>query len=254
MPPLTRPYIAALADPAQMQAWIDQALAESARSIFADVRVPPTEEDIDRAVQAFKKELDFAPGALESQMLPKARSRVEDEILERIGILSLTEVNDVLLMWSHYADGHAGFVIGFDTEHPYFARADQACDDFRCPRRVEYRRGRPRIRLAEASIQEIFLVKSTTWAYEKGWRAMRHVGDAAVKIHGSGGLVHLFDIPAECITTVILGARMSTNDADTIRGILLDRKRFASVKLRRARPHESDFGVVIGNDEATPKV
>ena len=246
-----RPFIAGLADHAQIQEWINLALAESARSIFADLKMPPTPEDIDRAVQAFKKELDFTPSALESSILPAARSRVEDRILEQIGILSLTEVNDDLLMWSHYADGHAGFVIGFDTEHPYLARTGQPTDDFRCPRRVEYRQERPRIRLAGGSIEEIFLVKSATWAYEKEWRAMRHVGDAAATILGNGGPVYLFDVPTECIATIILGARMSTNDADTIRGILSDRKRFASVRIKQARPHESEFALVIG-DEPIP--
>lgn len=246
-----RPFIAGLADPTQMQEWIELALADSARSIFADMKMPPTQEDIDRAVQAFKKELDFTPGALEPRMLPEARSRVEDRILERIGILSLTEIDNDLLMWSHYADGHAGFVIGFDTEHPYFARTGHPADDFRCPQRVEYRQDRPRIRLVGGSIEEIFLVKSNTWKYESEWRAMRGVEEAAATILGNGGPVYLFDVPTECIATVILGARMSTNDADTIRGILSNRKRFASVRIMQARPHESEFAVVIG-DESIP--
>ncbi|EPJ44297.1 MAG: hypothetical protein OFPII_35920 [Osedax symbiont Rs1] len=36
------------------------------------------------------------------------------------GILSMTERIDNLLMWSHYADSHTGFVIGFDPSHDFF--------------------------------------------------------------------------------------------------------------------------------------
>jgi hypothetical protein len=37
-----------------------------------------------------------------------------------VGILSLTEKRDNLLMWAHYANDHQGFVIEFDDTHEYF--------------------------------------------------------------------------------------------------------------------------------------
>ena len=37
-------------------------------------------------------------------------------IINRYGVLSLTESSDNLLMWSHYASAHEGFVVEFDTE------------------------------------------------------------------------------------------------------------------------------------------
>jgi hypothetical protein len=37
-----------------------------------------------------------------------------------IGVLSLTEKRDNLLMWAHYAQNHQGFVIEFDDTHEYF--------------------------------------------------------------------------------------------------------------------------------------
>ncbi|NWE14661.1 DUF2971 domain-containing protein [Pseudomonas yamanorum] len=39
------------------------------------------------------------------------------EKLEKVGICSLSKVNDEILMWSHYADNHKGFCIGFDDLH-----------------------------------------------------------------------------------------------------------------------------------------
>nr|WP_315415180.1 DUF2971 domain-containing protein [uncultured Pseudomonas sp.] len=39
------------------------------------------------------------------------------ETLERVGIYSLSKVNNEILMWSHYADNHKGFCIEFDDLH-----------------------------------------------------------------------------------------------------------------------------------------
>lgn len=37
-----------------------------------------------------------------------------------IGVLSLTEDPNNLLMWAHYAKSHTGFVLEFDNNHPFF--------------------------------------------------------------------------------------------------------------------------------------
>ncbi len=43
-------------------------------------------------------------------------------INDTIGILCFTEKNDNLLMWSHYANSHKGFVLEFYPEHQFFDR------------------------------------------------------------------------------------------------------------------------------------
>src|ERR1051326_1348432 len=39
---------------------------------------------------------------------------------EYFGILSLTKKNNNALRWAHYADSHRGFVVGFDSDSPFF--------------------------------------------------------------------------------------------------------------------------------------
>ncbi|WP_164979447.1 DUF2971 domain-containing protein [Pseudomonas sp. DTU12.3] len=39
------------------------------------------------------------------------------ERMSRVGIYSLSQVNNEILMWSHYADNHKGFCIGFESLH-----------------------------------------------------------------------------------------------------------------------------------------
>ena len=57
---------------------------------------------------------------------------------DKISILSLTEDKNNLLMWSHYANEHRGFVIGFNSAHEFINRKVHDGDEFRHPRRVFY--------------------------------------------------------------------------------------------------------------------
>ena len=41
---------------------------------------------------------------------------------DQLGVLSLSARSDSSVMWSHYADSHRGFLIGFSTEHEFFPR------------------------------------------------------------------------------------------------------------------------------------
>lgn len=51
--------------------------------------------------------------------LDKAHARIKKMISE-FGIYCLSEVNDEILMWSHYADNHKGFCIGFNSLNESF--------------------------------------------------------------------------------------------------------------------------------------
>jgi hypothetical protein len=42
-------------------------------------------------------------------------SKLPDEFSKVIGLLSFSKENNISLMWSHYADEHKGFVIGFES-------------------------------------------------------------------------------------------------------------------------------------------
>lgn len=109
-------------------------------------------------------------------------------------IISLSETNNNLLMWSHYADQHKGIVIEFDEKKPLF----ESYKDFTALRfdyeldyeiideeennrrlginagkiqRVRYNAKRPDIQNFD-NILEHFLVKSEEWIYEKEHRVI----------------------------------------------------------------------------------
>lgn len=148
----------------------------------------------------------------------------EQKIRKKYGVISLTEVHDSLLLWSHYADSHRGMCLGIDylsiINKDYLV--DNEIDTM--PRlfllkRVNYYREWPCLRypfippsidarsadeINEALVQPL-ITKSIDWDYEKEWR-----------------LISLskcdFTIPieSEAITAVYLGAKMPQVDKEEI--------------------------------------
>lgn len=94
------------------------------------------------------------------------------------GIISLTETKDNLLMWSHYADEHNGFVVEFDSRHEFFTSKFHS-ENNPClgkASRVLYRKERL-CNLGEY-LMEPFFHKSDEWAYEKESRLILSFQDA----------------------------------------------------------------------------
>ncbi|MFC3681373.1 DUF2971 domain-containing protein [Bacterioplanoides pacificum] len=71
--------------------------------------------------------------------------------LKNIGIISLTETRDNLLMWSHYGDNHRGLVIEYNINHPFFASLDGHTERLD---RVRYRKRRTEGLVPDRKIQK----------------------------------------------------------------------------------------------------
>ncbi|WP_325175457.1 DUF2971 domain-containing protein [Xanthomonas hortorum] len=153
-----------------------------------------------------------------------------DEVL---GVLSLCEISDSLLMWAHYGMSHTGFVLELDPGHPYFnaRRTDQ--DEFGHLRQVRYRDVRPSASLIDLDGTEMFLVKSKEWSYEREWRVLRPLKDAHNIVNANGEDIHLFQLPPDSIKAVILGARVSTTLADQARLAISGNSAMTHIKLLR---------------------
>src|SRR6266849_2373668 len=81
-----------------------------------------------------------------SLVTPILRQKIR-ELDQMVGILSLTETPDNLLMWSHYADQHRGIVLEFDEHHPILNRRKSSNDEFGHLRKVVYSDIRPIVTL-----------------------------------------------------------------------------------------------------------
>ena len=139
-----------------------------------------------------------------------ARGLIE-KLRNTLGLLSLTSVNDDLLMWAHYADEHRGVCLEFDTA------ADEHLIGAAMP--VRYQQDYPVLDYFNSNPFEagyaIVLTKSVAWSYEQEWRTLKP---------DLGRTKALF--PPEALTGIVLGARMEYQ------------RRRAILDLADSLPHE----------------
>ncbi|MGZ8846794.1 MAG: DUF2971 domain-containing protein [Pyrinomonadaceae bacterium] len=204
----------------------------------------------------------------------------------QVGILSLAEQPDNLLMWSHYSGQHTGFVIEFDEEHPFFKSARDATNgNSPTLRKVQYSVGRPErphINLKDFMDLSWCWVKSEDWKYEQEWRMirpleladeclqrddksnrffrirksrdeetwrmMRFIADALKP--NDRRYIYLFSLPSDSIKAVILGCRMSKKDSRKILRIFASDTRYSHVETHIATTDERNFRLNIAQLKA----
>lgn len=127
----------------------------------------------------------------------KTMQQAYTDLINEVGVFSLSTKNDHILMWSHYADSHKGVCLRFrvSVTEPYFARA--------LP--VQYTETRPvfdRVRHSTGElVDKALLTKADYWSYEAEYRLIDHE-------NGSG----LQNFPPMLLDGIILGARISQQD------------------------------------------
>lgn len=164
-----------------------------------------------------------------------------------IGALSLSEICDHELMWSHYAEEHKGVVVGFDSSHPFFNRQKSVDDELRHPRKIEYRDRPPVINLMKTTGAELFFVKSSRWEYEAEWRMLLPLSEATKIIKKDPYAIHLFKFPAQSVKKIILGARTTDRNKSIVREILAEHE-YSHIELYQAQLERSSYGILINKE------
>lgn len=159
-----------------------------------------------------------------------------------IGVLSLSRTSKSVLMWSHYAQDHTGFVIGLDPSHQFFFENDakgmstEAYDVTYGGLRAEIDPDDPEI------YRKLLCQKSLAWKYEKETRVFRSLNAENSCGKDAKGLpVHLFCIPKEAICTIIFGA----NSSPSLRAEVFNYVQLQNISARvyQARISESSFRI-----------
>jgi Protein of unknown function (DUF2971) len=134
------------------------------------------------------------------QRVDELRNFLQGQV-NKLGILSLSEVPDDILMWAHYASSHTGFCLKFEASKyaPFFGYAQRVnyADEYQ-----------PIVRLGDnyAMVDRIVLTKSSHWSYEREWRIINH---------DSGPGVRKF--PPDLLVGVIFGCQMKKKDREQVR-------------------------------------
>lgn len=158
----------------------------------------------------------------------KRNERHIQDLVNKIGVLSLSATKSNILLWSHYAAGHTGICLKF--------RATSKTDFFGYSLPVKYSPKYPDIDILKTSpedqVEAFLFTKATDWEYEKEWRIIDHNKGPGDK-----------KFPQEMLLEVILGARMDTKDKRAIVKWVEDRD--TPIKLSQASLADRSFSLVI---------
>lgn len=166
-----------------------RALAKEAYPSWTDTQID------EYCFEAKRKDLLNDPKHMEQM-----RSENIDKIDAKFGILSLTPKHLNYLMWSHYANCHRGFCIGFDTAALF--------DIIGSFGPVIYKKEIPKMNLFGDTVEfyvKQLSTKSDVWSYEDEYRMV--LSDAARKtINYHKGIIR----------KIVLGCKMAQNEKDEI--------------------------------------
>jgi hypothetical protein len=127
---------------------------------------------------------------------------MRDLTLADVGIVSLSRTPWSVLMWSHYAEKHTGFMVEF-KERTVFTKDQNGTEDkWLVTFEVEYVDERPSVsywgRTEEEEVYKIFNYKSKEWEYEQEERVIKYVGGAGP-----------FPYEPELLANVVAGSNIS---------------------------------------------
>ena len=157
------------------------------------------------------------------------------------GVVCLSKSPDSLLMWSHYADQHKGYVIGIDPcelELPLAAEA--TVGRFRS---VNYQLDRVPSNPRRNDFDFLY-AKSPHWAYEEEWRLVLRLN--ACRNSPTPSDIWVRDFGAQNLREIVVGFR--AKDADLLREVARIKSSMPSVKIRRARPSAIHHSMILSDE------
>lgn len=155
-----------------------------------------------------------------------------NSLLKTVGVVSLSKNPLNILMWSHYADYHKGFVIELRIPVMGYMPDIMLSTDRLLPFPVIYQENRPKIDIGnytkESLLNEILLTKSTNWAYEEEERVI-------AEDRPPGIFKYRRD---EILCSVIAGMRIRNENYQRLQSICetIEKKSISNLKLYKAEP------------------
>jgi len=243
------PYIESISSLEEVDAALNDAskkdFSELYYSFDSEARKNITKEDFQLAMSAILRGSGAHGKTMMDQLLPTVQPLLYQGWNENIGVMCLSEKNDDLLMWAHYADCHKGFVLEFDPQSEFFDKRIGPKDSLRSLRKVTYSQKRPAITLSQANEEAFFLTKSDHWEYEAEWRMMIPLADADHTKESEEGAICLFEFPMDAIKSVIFGAKMSEGAVKSIIDQVSVMEGYKHLEFLQAKIHPTDYSLII---------
>lgn len=171
--------------------------------------------------------------------------RLHESMGGAFAFLSLSQINDNLLMWAYYTDCHKGFVIGFDSENEFFSPGYLSRGGLQP---VNYQANRFVLPPAgfnglthdemEGANEQYFFTKSEHWKHERELRIVAEPPRADKTIQPEGQLpIHLFRFPVEAVREIIFGYRISPELRNELVGLAEEKYPHASLVQAELNRH-----------------
>ena len=164
-------------------------------------------------------------GRIDDSLIKEAHTRSIVETRAECGVLCLAESKSDILMWSHYACGHTGICLAFDTRNAFsqearkviyqtdypvlsFAWFSEAMTDS-LGVNGEEKKGAGHLELERA----LFLTKAAHWKYEAEWRIAKRFPH--ILRDDENGTY--FPFPEESLVGVVLGGNAADSAVASVR-------------------------------------
>ncbi len=254
------PHIAGYSTPDEVREIASRRWEEYARERYETMARACTKDDEYIPFDVFRSRIEPHRAAqIETALLRSPEynalmaARIEELMNKNVGVLSLCEHADSLLMWPHYGDSHRGFVIAFDTSAPFFNQATppvhvnasaeeaaQFAEEYGRLRYVRYREERPSVVVTGMTFDTI-MTKGKAWEYEGEWRMLMPPDYADVKLPPHRGFpICLFSVPPSSVKSILLGCN-ADNALLACALTLRERPETQHISIARASVDERHF-------------
>lgn len=159
--------------------------------------------------------------------------------LKSMGVLSLSRTCNDILMWSHYAEHHKGFVVGFhykDFDSPSYDKGIAHI----LPHKVDYNDKRPVFDFTKThEFINCLLVKSPQWEYEQEERAFTF---------NKTSDTHKYD-KQNRLYCVIAGAKIEPENLNLLKDAVLNASNELGreIKFKQAKLSDKSFSIDIND-------
>ena len=161
-----RPTIQGVASDAGLTAFFDanfERLVDQELTKFGALAQFSSQPDLKGYLLQHKEMVLELLRSFQPQLVQSLSPEIDRRFNQEVGVLCLSEVRDATLMWGHYTDGQQGFVIGLDSDHPFFRKRRGPNDEFGFLRQVTYQAERPKVVFMETTGADWLQTKSLDW-------------------------------------------------------------------------------------------
>lgn len=147
---------------------------------------------------------------------------------EKIGMLSLADSAENLLMWAHYGDEHRGAVLELDVDSLISERTDSRA--VQALTEVKYSDIRVDYIAKKMPFWMTLMFKSSAWAYEREWRLFKSLSMLRQKTED----VFVADLLPIAIKRVIFGARAFGEDENAAIELIQESSSHNHIEIHKA--------------------